>query len=356
MLNEKNIAVVFLCVEPNDTLLAFAQEIKKCFDVFIVVDSNEHNYNTIQNGIRFIQYDDNYCKSKGFYGCNIDGKTTLIKKEVISIDKFLLAFCTKYTFYDFVWTFEDDVFIPSVNAIQKITKKYIDYDLVTPSNNEHNGLNDWHWLHIKDKIEPPYYNSMVCAFGVSRRMLDRVQQFRSANNQLFFMEALFNTLAMQNNLKVKDAFEFKTIVWMGEWGLPVYSLLKNNFFHPDKDKDKHGVCRQLLTEKNNTPKLWIETINFLKNNLQMDEQIKELEQELKELKAELLICEKQIGKRNDSQKDYLLQKQGILEDISAVEEEINILTDLINNPEKFDENNTQEEELSGQQQEQKDNN
>ena len=60
----------------------------------------------------------------------------------------------------------------------------------------------------------------------------------------------------------------------------------------------------------------------------MEELKAEMQQEIATLKKELAICEKQIAKRNDKQKDYLLQKQEILSDIASVEEELVLLENL----------------------------
>jgi hypothetical protein len=60
----------------------------------------------------------------------------------------------------------------------------------------------------------------------------------------------------------------------------------------------------------------------------MEEIKKEMENELAELKKELAMCEKEIAKRNDKQKDYLLEKLDILSDIASVQEELELLENL----------------------------
>lgn len=57
----------------------------------------------------------------------------------------------------------------------------------------------------------------------------------------------------------------------------------------------------------------------------MEEQIKQLEYELADLKKELAVCQKEIAKRNDKSNDYVMQLAEIKEDISIVEEELAIL-------------------------------
>jgi sugar-specific transcriptional regulator TrmB len=57
----------------------------------------------------------------------------------------------------------------------------------------------------------------------------------------------------------------------------------------------------------------------------MEDLKQELQNELAILKKELAICEKEIAKRNDKQKDYILEKAEILSDIEAITEEISML-------------------------------
>jgi hypothetical protein len=333
-----DVAIAFLCKKPNEDLVAFAQSISKKADVYIIVDDNTTTYNRFYyKGVNTIQLADEVLKNKGFYGCNIDGDATHIKKEVIAMDKMLYTFCVAQPFYEYVWVFEDDVFIPSAKTIEKLHKKYCHYDLVTPHNKlKNDSIPDWHWLKIFDKTEPPYHYSMVCAMGLSRAMLDRVQMYVNKNKRLFYQEAMFNTLAMKHNLKVKDAPELKTIVWKGDWGLIPFMCLPSNLFHPVKDTDKHSIFRAVLKEnrgrvdaKKIVSSLNDNTLNFLKQVINMEEQLKGLESELAELNAELLLCEKEIQKRNDKQKDYLLQKGEILQDIEIVKEEINMVKLMI---------------------------
>jgi hypothetical protein len=57
---------------------------------------------------------------------------------------------------------------------------------------------------------------------------------------------MFNTLALQKGLKVTEAFELKSIVWQGNWGLNEFILLPNNVFHPRKDIQNHYILRDYI--------------------------------------------------------------------------------------------------------------
>lgn len=243
-------AIVFLTNLPNKGTIDFAENIDKetNFEVFIVVDNNDVHFDRVINGVDYIQMSDAKCKHLGYAGCNIDGKSTHIQKEVIAYDKCIYALCETYLdMFDYVWIFEDDVFIPCIDTIKNLNEKYGSYDLVTPNNfHRNNNALDWHWKHIVDKIQPPYYFSMVCAMGISRAMLNKIKEYVEEYNQLFYIEVMFNTIAMQNNLSAISPLELKSIVWMGDFGINEWLLLPDNIFHPLKQIDDHDYYRKTI--------------------------------------------------------------------------------------------------------------
>jgi hypothetical protein len=89
---------------------------------------------------------------------------------------------------------------------------------------------------------------MVSACGMSQKMFGEVKNFVDEKHTLFHIEAMFNTLAMQNrSLSVSDIFEFKSVVWRGFWGIDEFLLLPNNVFHPVKQltsEDLHEDLRK----------------------------------------------------------------------------------------------------------------
>jgi hypothetical protein len=245
----------------NQHTLDFANEIAiaKFAQVYIVSDEetvpNGVNLNEV-NGINWVMapkgntvihfMKDITCVDTGYIGCNISETATHIKKEVIAYDKFLWIFAkNKFGDFDNIWVFEDDCFIPSIDALISLNEKYKNFDLVTANNFlKSDNLFDWHWSHIVDKIEPPYYYSMVCAAMFSKKLLAEIKSYADTNKRLFYLEAMFNTIAMQKKLAVIDAKELKSIVWMGEWGIDEFVQLPNNIFHPIKDFEKHKEFRK----------------------------------------------------------------------------------------------------------------
>jgi hypothetical protein len=107
---------------------------------------------------------------------------------------------------------------------------------------------------------------MVCAFGMSKNMAKEIEQFAFKNLTLYYHEIMLNTIAMQKGLKVIDAFELKSIVWQGKWGIDEFLLLPNNVFHPIKDIDKHPKLReQIIQAKNDIYKPVNNLPDFIKN-------------------------------------------------------------------------------------------
>lgn len=256
-------AIVFLTTFPQENTIKFAKEIKSKLDyeVFIVADNN--NWSIKIKGLNIIQASDS--NTLPYINSNISNNSTHIKKNPIAMDKFLYSFCEKYLEYDFVWVFEDDVFIPSVNTIENLYNKYNSYDLVAPNHFiKKDRVPDWHWrsiFHLFPNREKPFYYSMTCALGVSRNLLNSIKDYAHTNQSLFYTEVIFNTLAEDNNLKVIDPLELKSIVWQGKWDIDEFLLLPNNVFHPRKDIDNHynlreeslGVYLTGYEPKNNLP-------------------------------------------------------------------------------------------------------
>jgi hypothetical protein len=247
------IAITFLSKSPQKETIDFGIKIYKetKFDVFIISDEE----NTINNNdIKIIAIKDSECKKHGYINSNISNNSTHIKKNPIAWDKMLYYFCLINQDYDFVWVFEEDCFIPNIEVLNNLNKKYNKFDLITPNNFlKSDNLFDWHWKSIIDKIAPPYYYSMVCGCGISKNLFKIIKKYVERNNELFYIEVMFNTLANHHNLKVKDAFELKSIVWMGKWEIDEWLLLPNNIFHPKKELSEFENYRKEIenAKKNN---------------------------------------------------------------------------------------------------------
>jgi len=243
------IAIAFLCKYPTMETISFAERLSKTttFDIFIVSDQryNGRQKTAFYPNMEVICIDDHQCVEKGYINANIGTKDTHIPKNPIAWDKMLYIFCEKEPQYDFLWVFEDDVFIPSVETLLNLHVKYGEsFDLVTPNHfAKTDKLKDWHWKHIFQNCDPPYFYSMVCACGISRNLFKVIKEWVRIKRKLFHIEAMFNTLAVQNNLRVTDAFELKSVVWQGNWGLDEFLQLPNNVFHPVKLQFNYEMYR-----------------------------------------------------------------------------------------------------------------
>lgn len=252
----KKPAICFLCKDLHKETYSFGVSISKELGVpvYFIVDTpiqNDFEPKNADNAF-IVRISDSICLSSGFENCMITGGkvNTVLQKNPISYDKMLYYFCKIELDIDFLFVFEDDVFIPSAAAVQNLLTKYIGFDLVTPNNmKKEDDVMDWHWNSVVDKVDPPYYYSMVSAFGLSRKMLNVINNQVESKGTLFFTEVMFNTLAMQNGLKVTDAFELKSVVWMGNWGIDEFLLLPNNVFHPKKDLENFQAYRQEILDK-----------------------------------------------------------------------------------------------------------
>lgn len=208
--------ICFLTVRPCSLFYEFCKKLKnECYDIYIVIDDNNHNIPNCDYDINIIKLDNKLCEENGF-------KSTVLwfDNKACSRDKALYYFCKNNIDYEYIWFIEQDVFIPSIYTIQNIDNKYTEGDLLV---NKHDITNQkctgWHWPHINKqiKLEPPYSCSMICAIRCSKRMLNCINAYANTYNNLFMDEVLFNTLALQNNLDVIPIIELSTIKYRYNW-------------------------------------------------------------------------------------------------------------------------------------------
>jgi len=241
--------IVFMTKIPNKPMIDFCGDLlgKTNYDIFICVDDNLYKpeKQSTDRKIQYLQIDDNECIENGFQYAVFP-----MNLRTCSWDKTLYYFSNIDTSYDFLWVFEDDVFIPSIDAIQNLDILYSQYDLVTASNNCNNdGEQSWHWIQAKyAKIPLPWYCSMVCAFGISSKLLKCIDIYAKENRKLILTEILLNTLAMHNNLNVMIAPELSSIVYKHIWTFEDFKKNKLNLFHPVKDFKNHPIYRKSLLE------------------------------------------------------------------------------------------------------------
>jgi hypothetical protein len=92
--------------------------------------------------------------------------------------------------------------------------------------------------------EPPHYNAMVCIVRMSKRLLSKIAEYAQTYKTLFFIEALFPTLAMQNKFICNSPSEFNNIHY--RYDFKHYDITKNELYHPIKNKDSHSLLRTYM--------------------------------------------------------------------------------------------------------------
>jgi hypothetical protein len=229
-------AICLITYKPNDIFLDFLQNFKN-YDIYVVIDDNQYYYQNIRlkyKNIHFIQIRNINCLKNGFKHTSY----ITLKKEVTGWDKALYYFSFHY--YDYVWFMEDDVYLYNENTLINIDNKYPYQDILCNCNFKNANLNEWLWNKIQIKIEPPYYCGMMCVVRMSKHMLYSIKEYASKNNTLFFLEALFPTLAVKYHLTYSNPEEFNTITHRD-----VHTTFnKMHLYHPVKNLELHTKERK----------------------------------------------------------------------------------------------------------------
>lgn len=77
--------------------------------------------------------------------------------------------------------------------------------------------------------------------------MNRINDYASNYDTLFFLEALFPTIAIKNNLKYVCPVEFRNIYYRYEFEKE--NINEINLYHPVKDLNHHILFRNELAEK-----------------------------------------------------------------------------------------------------------
>ncbi|MFZ9258234.1 MAG: hypothetical protein ACO27D_02620 [Candidatus Fonsibacter ubiquis] len=250
-----NIAFCLLTRVPSVEWIQFLTEIAKYtkFNVMIICDDNTYVADK-DLPLRVIQYDNKILQEAGYRNaCYVT-----ITKDITAWDKAIYHLCEVETDYDYAYLIEDDVFIPSIRSIVSIQEKYVDEDLICHCDNgffekDNGNIYVWHWRHAYNRLELPWYASMVCAIRVSNKLLKEMKQHIRIIKEIPFIEIAWNTIAHQKNLKVRIIPEFKYIVYNPiSLNYKEYKeyLQEGNWLHPIKEIKDHDRIREELNIKN----------------------------------------------------------------------------------------------------------
>lgn len=253
-MNNKTI-ISFLTKEPNDGLINIAKELCNYFKVYVFIDNNDYINIYKNTKINFIQINNELCITNGYqYTLEISLYNSYNKintdKRISSYDKFFFYFTMVNLDYDYIWIFEDDVFIPHINNIIDLNNKCYDYDLVCADNkkgtNEDAKNNIWFWRYAISIFNEPSYCSMVCTCRLSNKLMIEIKKTIEQLKFIPFLEFLYNTVAYKNNLKILCPSELSTILYRKDWSIEDFKENPKNLFHPIKDYNIHEIYRKEL--------------------------------------------------------------------------------------------------------------
>lgn len=236
--------ICFLSVKPSKEFYEYCKTLKTAdYDVYICLDDISYNIPGYDDAIPIIRVDSADAEKAGF-----KGSVLWTMDRACSRDKALYHFCRIDTSYDFIWFIEDDVLVPRATTIYDIDRKYPTADLLSKSNDiSHGRHTNWHWPHIfkQMSLDPPYATSLISVIRASKGLMKCIDAHGSKNGGLFIDEALFNTLALQNQLTTITPEEFSSIQWEEpsiQSNIQVNKIQHHKFYHPIKSmniQEKH---------------------------------------------------------------------------------------------------------------------
>jgi hypothetical protein len=257
-------ALVLLCLQPNKIWCDFLNNFTT-YKVYIIIDDSKFDCKTIETiypNIIFIQIDDSVCESAGYKNMNFT-----LKKKVTAWEKAMYYFSMekekeKEKEYEYLWFIEDDVFFYDETTISNIDEKYTNQDILSTEyvENKDGDKTYWNWPWIDIQYSPPYYKAMVCATRLSSNFLNCIKEYATKNNTLFFLEALFPTIAIKNNLNPGFPRELYNIHY--RYMFFESDITKENLYHPVKKIIKHASLRDNLRNPKIVEK---KTLNYKPN-------------------------------------------------------------------------------------------
>lgn len=248
--------VCFLTVRPTKVFLEFCDELHLHYTVYVCVDDNSYTVPQTKH-CRILQINNTICEKAGFK--NILGHyNRKYRNKATARDKALYYFYYNLPNIKYIWFIEEDVFIPKVNTLTDIDKKYPDGDLLSRQNTMYKNIDDLSKLYHYDylvknnlfNLKFPIYKSMICAIRCSPLLLKCIGEYAEKCGQFYFDELFFNTTAMQNNFSIINPKELKHILYRrnGKKDSPwEKDKIKDTYlYHPFKNINKQQQYRMLL--------------------------------------------------------------------------------------------------------------
>lgn len=230
----KHVAIALLCRKLDENKMLCYKDLMERFDFYVIEDqpnpSIERQRHFEDQAYTLVNIPEEFCASVGY----VNSSTATLFKQCIAWDKGLYYFARYRTEHESVWFMEDDVYVP-LSAASFIGQIPSSIDLVCSKVScNSNGLREWLWNDVKNRLELPWFRAMICIIRMSRRLLDVMDRFVCEKHTLLFIEYFIPTLAMQNSLEVFAPREFDTIVYSHYWNAEDVRSNPSNFFHPIK--------------------------------------------------------------------------------------------------------------------------
>jgi len=247
MMDKKAIALI--TIHPSETWLVFLSTFRS-YDVYIILDDltcDTEKYAADFPTLRFIHIPNRECIDHGYIHSSYMPTSSLHFNEIISWDRALYYFTNVNLEYDYVWFFEDDVFFYREETIREIDRKMVDADIVCRDKNPEPGPGEWGWFWPVITIEfpSPYFHSPICAVRMSKTLLSAIDTYVRKSKKLFFIEALFPSIAHRHGLKYSlCGEEMETLYWRRDWKIEEFR--KNKIYHPVKNQEEHARIRSWL--------------------------------------------------------------------------------------------------------------
>ena len=246
------VAIALIVLEPREIYLDFLITFVN-YDIYIIIDTDTDQTAITSlakyKGLNFIQFDKQLCQNNGFQNVNYIG----VKKLISGWDKALLFFSVIIPLkYKHIWFIEDDVFFLKEQQLTDLDVRYPKQDLIANCDFKSQTTNNisefpWHWHKIDIEILEPHYSGMMCLVRLSNRLLQKIKWYATTYKTLFFLEALFPTIASHFSLSCVCPEELLTITFRD----PFFednldeelARLTTHIFHPIKDLNKQLELR-----------------------------------------------------------------------------------------------------------------
>jgi hypothetical protein len=206
--------------------------------VYVLEDKDE-NQLRVKNYITFLSIETEMARNSGFSNGN------LVHRVVQAWDKALFYFTKVSRSYAFVWFMEYDVYIPSLKAFLDVHNMAMHQRSDFVVREKELVDNTWIPWRVGDDfhMDRPWYHSLVCASGLSRRLLGDVLEYTRTYHQLEMIEVLFHTITDHKKYNLYLPRQFETINFNPQgyvnWDCKdVLTTHSDMWYHPIKDQTK----------------------------------------------------------------------------------------------------------------------